>query len=349
MDKRTLLSIVKGDPTPCNFENIFENAEELQIRLFLDANCRKKDIWEKFTDAIALKDILGAYQALLDNQKLVFKKNILGISSKASEKIIKGYPKNKAQLGIYVQKLAGADFERVLKSQKWFKPNELKKLIKEYNIKILVGRPVFPANLIVPVEEVVLDYLRKIAPKGIPSKHKRPDQFMYMENRSFIENFLGVSAYEAEIMGDAISYHIMNNKALQKGIENILPEAEMIPKAKLTYQVLPTAKPEENPARQQAQKAQQQNLTAVVNFALTKVPGRTLKVKSESKPVRDFIVNKVYQSAENKLTFVVQPKTGKGRGGEFVFYIDDAEILLNGKDIVVPIKRKAVKFRLNKR
>lgn len=127
MDKRTLLSIVKGDPTPCNFENIFENAEELQIRLFLDADCRKKDIWEKFTDAIALKDILGAYQALLDNQKLVFKKNILGISSKASEKIIKGYPKNKAQLGIYVQKLAGADFERVVKSQKWFKPTELKK------------------------------------------------------------------------------------------------------------------------------------------------------------------------------------------------------------------------------
>lgn len=349
MDKKTLLSIVKGDPTPCNFENIFENAEELQIRLFLDADCRKKDIWEKFTDAIALKDILGAYQALLDNQKLVFKKNILGISSKASEKIIKGYPKNKAQLGIYVQKLAGADFERVSKSQKWFKPTELKKLIKEYNIKILVGRPVFPANLIVPVEEVVLDYLRKIAPKGIPSNHKRPDQFMYMENRSFIKKFLSVGAYEAEIMGDAISYHIMNNKALQKGIENILPETEMIPKAKLTFQVLPTAKLEEDPARQQAQKAQQQNSEAVVNFALTKVPGRTLKVKSESKPVRDFIVNKVYQSESNKLTFVVQPKTGKGRGGEFVFYIDDVENLLNGKDIVVPIKRKAVKFRLNKR
>lgn len=349
MDKKTLLSIVKGDPTPCNFENIFENAEELQIRLFLDADCRKKDIWEKFTDAIALKDILGAYQVLLDNKKLVFKKNILGISSKASDKIIKGYPKNKAQLGIYVQKLAGADFERVVKSQKWFKPTELKKLIKEYNIKILVGRPVFPANLIIPVEEVVLDYLRKIAPKGIPSKHKRPDQFMYMENRSFIEKFLSVGAYEAEIMGDAISYHIMNNKALQKGIENILPETEMIPKAKLTFQVLPTAKLEEDPARQQAQKAQQQNSEAVVNFALTKVTGRTLKVKSESKPVRDFIINKVYQSDSNKLTFVVQPKTGKGRGGEFVFYIDDVEFLLNGKDIVVPIKRKAVKFRLNKR
>lgn len=348
MDKKTLLNVLKKLPTPCNFENIFENAEELQVRLFFDAKCRQKDLWIKFADSLSLKDIVGCYEVLLNNPKLVFNKNVCGISSKASDKIIKGYPKNKTTLAVYVTKLAGADFDRVIKKEKWYKPNEIKKYCKANGIALVVGYPYFPIQIFEPLTEIVLEQLRKIAPKGIPSNHKRPDQYFYMVTRDIVGKLTGLENAICVSIGDAISNKIKNDPKLSAGLENIMTDAAMVSAGKLMYQMLPKSSAADlrNDDTEIEQDAKREN--EIVDTALTKISGRTLKVKAESKPIRDFVVDKVVLD-HNKLIFTVHPKTGRGRGGDFEFYIQDVGNLLNGKDIVVPIKKKAVKFKLLKR
>lgn len=348
METKTLLEILNNKPTKCNFENIFENAEELQVRLFFDNECRKKDLWRKFADSLSLKDIVGCYEVLLNNQKLVFKTSVCGISSKASDKIIKGYPKNKTQLAIYVSKLAGADFDKVIKKEKWYKPNEIKKYCKANGIALIVGYPYFPIQIFEPLTEIVLEQLRKIAPKGIPSNHKRPDQYFYMVTRDIVGKLTGLENAICVSIGDAISNKIKNDPKLSVGLENIITDADMVSAGKLTYQMLPKSSAADlrNDDAEIEKDAKLEE--EIVNTALTKVTGRTLKVKSQSKPIRYFIVDKVVLNKE-KLVFTVHPKTGKGKGGEFEFYIQDVGLLLEGKDIIMPIKKKPINFKLSKR
>lgn len=79
------------------------------------------------------------------------------------------------------------------------------------------------------------------------------------------------------------------------------------------------------------------------------ISGKTLNVAAPSKPVRKFKVVSVNAINDDSVIVLNVEPVGRGKGGSFNFYTDDAQSLIDGKIVTIPIKKKAVKFKLLKR